>query len=105
MIIGFFRDILFNKRIRVFTLVVIILFGALQIQSTLRAESAGEETDNVFIITFIKYHVAGFVLFDLELQDENSVLNKKPTYGLGVFGGIERFIAFRLSMMAENIEL
>lgn len=96
------KDVFVNKRVRIFALIIIVLITALQIQSVLRAESGGKSTENIFYSTLIKYHVAGFVLFDLELQDESSALNSKPTYGLGIFGGVERFVALLIKQVDRD---
>lgn len=100
--IAFFRDVLVNKKIRVFALILVALLGAIQVQSVLRAESGGKNKEGVFLNTLIKYHVAGLVLFDLELQDESSDLNANQTYGLGVFGGVEQLFALFIKQINRD---
>jgi len=73
-----------------------------QIQSVLRTESGGKKIENVFTHVLVKYHTAGFVLFDLELDDNLSSLNNNSTYGLGMIGGVERFVALCIKQLNKD---
>lgn len=100
--VGILKGIFYSKQLRMCVIVLILLLFFVQVQSVLRAKSGGKNTENVFVNTMIKYHTAGFVLFDLEFQDENSSLNKNRTYGLGMVGGIERIIALFIKQIDSD---
>ena len=51
----------------------------------------------------ITYHTGGFSLFDLELQNPQSRLNKTLTYGRSTIGGIEQGVVIGLRQINNNI--
>tara|TARA_A100001015_G_scaffold321369_1_gene451765 strand:- start:191 stop:1552 length:1362 start_codon:yes stop_codon:yes gene_type:complete len=84
----FFGNKVFFKSMFILSLLII----GIAVQSKLREKSVGGQSKNILIDTLIKYHTAGFVLFDLDLQKDSSPIYAKQTYGLGLFGGVEQFL-------------
>lgn len=52
----------------------------------------------------IEYHTLNFALLDIEVSNDNSLLYNKPTYGMGMVGGIERIMTTFIRRIVPSYE-
>jgi oligosaccharide repeat unit polymerase len=80
-------------------LLIICVFGALFLVSTLRG---GDDIAQLFNLFAINYHTMSFTIVDLELHNPASIIHD-TTYGMSTLGMIERIIIMIITKSGINI--
>lgn len=82
--------------------VIISVFCVILAVSFLRA--GDESVEKVLGRYIVGYHTINFALLDKEVNDTNSLLHKNKTWGIGMFGGIERLFSIYISKIYPDHE-
>jgi oligosaccharide repeat unit polymerase len=90
------------KRTLFTTFFLLILLAPLM--SLIRGDEEKFNLKNFFYRQVINYHTVGYVIFDQELNNNNSRLNTTTSYGRATLGGIERFIVLFIRRFDKNID-
>lgn len=93
------NKILFAK---IFSIVLVVFMFIISI-TYVRYQDLDSEVN--IVDTVIKTHTVGFVLFDKELNNQNSDLNKNMTYGRATFGGIDWYINLILRRFIPDYQI
>ena len=71
--------------------------------SSLRGVGSEEEVPSSVMRVIVNYHTVGFVMFDSERQDPQSLLNSKMTYGRGVLGALDTLMSACLHGLDKSL--
>jgi oligosaccharide repeat unit polymerase len=75
-------------KIIVFVIILLVLITFMSILRTDDDENH-EGIADMLQVFLIDYHTVGFTLLDAEITDDNSILNKKMSYGRSILGGLD----------------
>ncbi|TGM56528.1 O-antigen polymerase [Leptospira adleri] len=91
------RNIIGSFSIGKFAGGILILFALVFLVGSLRSIERKFDVREFIDVYIIDYHTESFVMFDVELNDKNSLIHK-TTYGRASLGGIERGFSFALAL-------